>query len=144
MVVMTLVDRQGEARTFHIPNSKAGSLKPIIQLAVNDTAHIITDQYQAYRGLKKRFAWHSVINHSKSYVRGIIHINFAESYHSLLKRGIFGTFHHVSERHLSRYLREFEFRWNSRKITDGERAMNAVRGAEGKRLLYRAPMARLA
>ena len=72
-------------------------------------------------------------------MRGVIHTNFAESYHSLLKRGIFGTFHHVSEKHLHRYLSEFAFRWNSRKATDGARTAEAIIAAEGKRLYYRDP-----
>lgn len=139
-VVMTLIERDGEARTFHTPDARARSLRPVIRIAVSDTAHVVTDQYQAYFGIGKHVASHKVINHSKSYVRGIIHINFAESYHSLLKRGIFGTFHHVSEKHLSRYLREFEFKWNSRKVTDGERTSNAIRGALGKRLMYKTPL----
>ena len=69
--------------------------------------------------------------------RGIIHTNFAESYFSLLKRGIVGTFHHVSKEHMDRYLAEFDFRWNSRKMSDAERTALALRGIEGKRLLYR-------
>lgn len=95
----------------------------------------------APRGIHFR-ANHGVINHSKSYVRGILHTDFAESYHSLLKRGILGTFRRVSEQHLPRYLREFEFRWNSRKDTDGERTFSAIKGAKGKRLTYRQPMDR--
>jgi transposase-like protein len=67
----------------------------------------------------------------------ILHTNFPESYHSLLKRGIIGTFHHVSEKHLHRYLREFEFRWNSRKVTDGARPVAAIDAAGGKRLTYK-------
>jgi len=136
-VVMTLIERDGEARTFHTPDARARSLRPVIRVAVSDTAHVVTDQYQGYFGIGKFVGKHSVINHTRSYVRGLIHINFAESYHSLLKRGILGTFHHVSEKHLARYLREFEFKWNSRKEADGDRAIAAIRGAEGKRLTYK-------
>jgi hypothetical protein len=71
-------------------------------------------------------------------VRGIIfHTNFAESYHSLLKRGIIGAFHHVSDKHLCRYLAEFDRRWNTRMATDGERTVSVLRSAPGKRLTYK-------
>ncbi len=63
--------------------------------------------------------------------------NFAESFFSVLKRGILGSFHHVSEKHLPRYLAEFDFRWNKRKVSDGERMFKAVKGGDGKRLEYR-------
>ena len=71
-----------------------------------------------------------------------IHSNTVESFFSLLKRGIMGTFHNVSKHHLHRYLAEFEFRYNARKVDDGARVALAIRGAEGKRLLYRQPVGR--
>jgi hypothetical protein len=73
------------------------------------------------------------------YVRGIVHVNFSESYFSLLKRGIIGAFHYVSAQHMQRYLEEFDFRWNRRKMNDFERLVEAVAGTEGTRLYYRAP-----
>ena len=142
IAVMTLIERGGNVRTFKLPNTKKGTLQAVTIPNVDETAHIITDEHAAYKGLSKHFASHEVINHSKTYVRGVIHTNFAESYHSLLKRGIVGSFHHVSEQHLPRYLREFEFRWNSRKETDGERTVAAIQGARGKRLYFRTPVAR--
>jgi transposase-like protein len=141
VVVMTLIERDGEVRTFRVPNNKKAVLQTIVRPMVADTAHIMTDSHLGYKDLGKHFWRHDSVNHSYEYVRGIIHTNFAESYHSLLKRGIFGTYHHISEQHLSRYLREFEFRWNSRKATDGARMVEAVRGAEGKRLTYKRPIA---
>lgn len=140
MVVMTLIERNGEVRTVQVRNTKWSTMQAVVRPMVADTAHIMTDQHKSYPGLDERFYKHDTINHSREYVRGIIHVNFAESYHSLLKRGIFGTFHHVSERHLSRYLREFEFRWNSRKATDGARMVEAVVGVKGKRLMYAKPV----
>ena len=137
--VMTLIERGGDVRTFKVPNVRRGTLQAIVLPNVDSTAHIMTDQHAGYKGLDKWFASHEAVDHSKHYVRGIIHTNFAESYHSLLKRGILGTFHHVSEKHLPRYLREFEYRWNSRKATDGERTIDAIRGAKGKRLMYQRP-----
>lgn len=136
MAVMTLIERDGEVRTFHVRNTKRGTMQAIVRPNIADTAHIMTDEHKSYPGLADKFASHDTIQHKREYVRGIIHVNFAESYHSLLKRGIFGTFHHVSAKHLSRYLREFEFRWNSRKATDGARMVEAVAGAKGKRLMY--------
>ena len=105
---------------------------------VTDTAHIMTDEFKSYCGLDKEFASHDTVQHgSGEYVRGIIHVNFAESYFSLLKRGIFGAYHHVSKQHLPRYLAEFDQRWNSRDISDGERAGKIIHSAGGKRLTYK-------
>ncbi|MFC1729501.1 transposase [candidate division KSB1 bacterium] len=69
-----------------------------------------------------------------------VHVNTAESYFSLLKKGILDTFHHVSKKHLNRYIGEFDFRFNHRKIEDHERLIHAVLGVEDKRLLYRSPI----
>lgn len=135
--VLTLIERGGEARTFKAPNVKRSTLQAIVLPNVEVTANIMTDELASYCGLDKRFASHQTIDHSKEYVRGIVHTNFAESYHSLVKRAIIGAYHHLSEKHLSRYLAEFEFRWNSRKMTDGERTEKAIRSTEGKRLTYR-------
>jgi transposase-like protein len=139
-VVMTLVDREGEARTFVVPNAKKSTLQTIARPVISGSAHIVTDEHLGYQGIGKHFASHHIVDHSQTYVRALIfHTNFAESYHSLLKRGIVGTFHHVSEKHLSRYLREFEFRWNTRKDDDGDRTFKAIKQARGKRLMYRQP-----
>jgi len=149
-IVMALLERDGQVRTFPVPNIKRETLQSVIRLNVEDTAHIMTDSLASYlasyKGLGKHFASHDAVDHSKEYVRGmeyvrgIVHTNFAESYFSLLKRGILGTFHHVSEKHLPRYLREFEYRWNSRHATDGERTSEAIKMAANKRLMYRKPL----
>ena len=87
------------------------------------------------------FLGHETVNHSaKEYVRGICHVNTAESVHALLKRGVTGVYHHWSKKHLHRYLSEFDFRWNNRKITDSERTVEAIKGLEGKRLMYTEPV----
>ena len=141
--VSTLVERGGDVRSFVMPNAEKGYLQALVRLNVDkvETAHIMTDEHASYVGLDKYFDSHQSVNHSKKeYVRGIIHTNFAESYHSLLKRSIFGTHHHMSAKHLPRYLREREFHWNRRKATDGERTMDAIRGAKGKRLMYNRPL----
>lgn len=83
------------------------------------------------------------MNHSETFVRGlIIHTDFAESYHSLLKRAIFGAYHHFSVKHMPRYLREREFHWNRRTASDGARTIDAIRGAKGKKLTYHQPKER--
>jgi transposase-like protein len=123
-----------------VEDVKAKTLKGIIRDEVEGTAHIMTDQMASYHGLKKEFAGHDTVDHrAQEYVRGIVHINFSESYFSLFKRGIIGAFHHISRKHIQRYLEEFDFRWNRRKTTDSERMLEAVAGTEGKRLFYRAP-----
>ena len=140
MTVLTLVDRDGDARTFPVPNAKKVTLQAIARPHIDGIANIITDENLAYSGIGDHFRSHHTVDHSKTFVRSVIlHTNFAESYHSLLKRGIVGAFHHVSEHHLPRYLREFEFRWNRRKETDGARFAQAINGSSGKRLMYRAP-----
>ena len=107
---------------------------------VDRSAVIMTDENPSYEGLDDFFKAHHAVNHSETFVRAvIIHTNFAESYHSLLKRSIIGTHHHMSAKHLPRYLREREFHWNRRKATDGERTVDAIRGAKGKRLVYKKP-----
>jgi hypothetical protein len=99
---------------------------------------MMTDEYHAYRGLKKEFADHQTVNHScKHYVRGEVTTNTVEGFFSLLKRGLNGTYHHVSQQHLHRYLAEFDFRYNARKADDATRALLAFQQTEGKRLQYR-------
>jgi len=141
-IVVTLVHRDGKARTFPMPSAKKGPLQALIRLNVEGSAHIMTNSHKSYVDLGYAFASHGAVDHSKEFVRGIIHTNFAESYHSLVKRAIIGAFHHVSEKHLPRYLREFEHRWNHRHISDGERTEIAIRRSRGKRLVYREPVKR--
>jgi ISXO2-like transposase domain len=96
---------------------------------------MMTDDSGLYRGMCKHFQSHDVVKHLRGeYVRRkngrIIHTNTAEGFFSILKRGIVGTFHHVSKRHLHRYLSEFDFRYHARDIADGDRAILAVKGIE--------------
>jgi hypothetical protein len=100
----------------------------------------MTDSHLGYKYLGLHFKKHEQVDHSKEFVRGVIlHTNFAESYHSLFKRGIIGTFHHISEKHMERYLREFECRWNTRKLTDLERTNLVIKATQGKRLMLKQP-----
>lgn len=138
--VFVLVSRNGESRSEVVPDETSDTLQGIMRdLVVPDTA-IMTDQHKSFYGLDAHFKSHESVDHSKGeYVRGVVHTNFAESWHSLLKRGIFGAFHHLSRKHLQRYLHEFDFRWNSREGTDWERVVKLLGKVAGKRLFYRTP-----
>ena len=138
--VLSLVSRGGRARSYKLDNLTARTIQGLIRNDVEITAHIMTDEFRSYKGLSKTFAEHSTVDHSKKeYCRGIVHVNFAESYFSLLKRAIIGAFHHVSDHHLNRYLSEFDFRWNNRDISDWERTVEALKMVDGKRLAYKEP-----
>jgi transposase-like protein len=137
--VLTLVERDGESRSFHVANVKAKTLREKIVTTVSRKSHLMTDEFASYEKVGKEFANHSgVIHSSDEYVRlgGFVHVNTAECRFSLMKRAVFGTHHSISEAHLPRYLREWDHKWNFRKTTDAERAAIAVKGAEGKRLMY--------
>lgn len=137
--VMTLMDREGDVKTVVVPNVRKHTLQDLAKPLVDKNAWIVTDAHLSYAGIGDHFKGHSTVDHSKTFVRGVVfHTNFAESYHSLLKRGIMGAFHHVSEKHLGRYLAEFDRRWNTRTDNDGTRAVNVIKTALGKRLTYRA------
>lgn len=120
----------------------AKNLRPALVEHIERDAELMTDDSGLYRGMRKHFKSHDVVKHmSGEYVRHkngrTIHTNTVEGFFSILKRGIVGTFHHVSKKHLHRYLSEFDFRYNAREVSDGERAVLAVKGIEGKRLMYR-------
>jgi hypothetical protein len=101
----------------------------------------MTDEWGSYKTVGKEFAAHHVVNHSKrEYARGDASTNAVEGFFALLKRGIIGSFHTVSKQHLGRYCDEFSYRWNYRKVTDGERTIAAIKASEGKRLMYRQPI----
>jgi len=138
--VLALVERDGHVRSFHVANVTAKQLRGLIVVNVDRASHLMTDEAPVYTALGREFNGHSVVNHSaKEYVTtgGFKHSNTAENFFSIFKRGVIGTYHHMSEAHLGRYCREFDFRYNTRAMTDGERAAIALKGAEGKRLTYR-------
>jgi transposase-like protein len=140
--VVALVDRDGDSHSFHVADVKAKTLRETIVRVVDRKSHLVTDELLSCAGVGKEFAGHTTVNHSADeYVRlgGFAHINTAECRFSLMKRAVFGTHHSVSEAHLSRYLVEWDFKWNTRKMKDGERAALALKGIEGKRLTYRIP-----
>ena len=151
-MVFSLVERDGKVRSMHLSTVNASNLRPILN-AQMDTAntHLMTDGEGQYRILAPMFASHGVVNHTiGEYVRGDITTNTVEGFFSILKRGIVGTFHHVSPQHLQRYATEFDFRYNHRekniKIdgkwtkvghSDTERTHAMLKGISGKRLTYR-------
>lgn len=136
--VVALVQRTGKVKTAIMPQVTARNMEYYLSKNVDEGAMLMTDQASWYRRPGKKFIIHKRVNHSKKeYVRGISHINTAESFFSLMKRGLYGTFHHVSVRHLRRYAEEFEFRWNNRLIKDHEVMDVALRGSEGRRLTFR-------
>jgi len=140
--VMTLVERDGESRSFHVANVKAKTLREKIVTTVSRKSHLMTDELASYEKVGNEFANHSGVCHSADeYVRlsGFVHVNTAECRFSLMKRAVYGTHHSISEAHLPRYLSEWDYKWNTREMTDSERAACAPKGAEGKRLQYRQP-----
>ena len=138
--VVALVEREGNVRSFHVPNVTAKNLRPVLVTQIERKSFLMTDESPVYKKTGKEFAGHGTVNHSiDEYVRhgGFMHTNTVEGYFSILKRGIVGVYHHVSQQHLKRYLGEFDFRYNTRKNTDSERAIEALKGIVGKRLTYR-------
>jgi transposase-like protein len=140
--VVTLVERGGAARSFHVANVTSKTLRTVIVKNADRASHLMTDGYVGYTRVGSEFASHSAVDHAAGeYVReGHHHSNTVENYFSILKRGIIGTFHHVSEAHLGRYLSEFDFRYSTRSdlgFTDATRADAMLKATTGKRLTYR-------
>jgi transposase-like protein len=141
--VLVLVETDGKARSHPIERLDAASLKAAMKECIDPSAAIVTDELPSYPKAAAGFAGgHHTVNHGMDeYVNPDgKHTNTAESYFSLLKRGVYGTFHHISKKHMHRYCDEFSFRWNGRDLEDAERRDAAVRGAEGKRIMYKSPI----
>ena len=142
-IVHTLVERDGSARSSHIANISGATLRPILVTQVSRKSTLMTDTAGGYMGVGKEFERHEMVDHGiGEYVRGDAHSNTVEGYFAILKRGINGTYHHVSEAHLKRYLSEFDFRYTYRMklgYSDAMRANKAMQGIVGKRLMYRRP-----
>jgi transposase-like protein len=142
--VLTLIERDGRAKSFHIANVTAETVRPLIVKNANRASSLMTDESVIYPRIGKEFANHLSVNHSaKEYARlgGFVHINASENFFSILKRGIVGTYHNVSEAHLHRYLAEFDFRYNNRSglgVEDTGRVSKIAANVGGKRLMYRA------
>jgi transposase-like protein len=139
--VVALIERHGRVRSRHVAEVNAANLRPILEAGIDKASHLRTDESGVYWKAGEQFASHRTVNHAqKEYVRGDASTNAAEGYFSVLKRGIYGVYQHVSEEHLHRYLAEFDFRHNNRValgVDDTERAASILRGVKGKRLTYR-------
>lgn len=140
--IVSLVSRQGEARSFHVANVNKANVKAILAAQIAKDSKVYTDTASYYRHLpRKMFASHEMVNHSiREYARGPVHTNTVEGYFGILKRGLIGTYHHVSEAHLQRYLHEFDFRFTHRAsqgVNDQQRTTAALKQITGKRLTYR-------
>ena len=138
--VVALVERDGRARSFHVANVNAKTLRPLLVTNIDRSSALMTDESPVYTRMGREFAYHGKVNHSAGeYVTtgGWKHSNTAENFFSIFKRGVIGTYHHMSEAHLGRYCAEFDFRYNTRLISDAERTDEAMIGSRGKRLTYR-------
>jgi transposase-like protein len=145
-VVFSLVERGGNVRSFHIANVNAATVRPLLFQHADRLSSLCTDESKIYTEAGKSYWNHETVNHkAQDYARtakGIRwHTNTVENFFSIFKRGIIGVYHHVSRAHLNRYATEFDFRYNTKKDTDAERADAALRGIYGKRLTYRRPHA---
>lgn len=137
--VIALVERGGRVRSFHVANVNGNTLRHVLVTNADRGSWLMTDEHKGYQAVGEEYVGHGVVTHSKGeYVRaGVFHTNTVEGYFSILKRGIIGVYHHVSKAHLHRYCSEFDFRYNTRKLNDFERAEHSLLGAVGKRLTYR-------
>ena len=139
--VFSLVERGGRVHSHHIPSVSAGTLRPILFEQVHRDSKLMTDEAAPSKKMGRLFGNHDSVNHSiGEYVRGAVHTNTIEGYFSIMKRGIRGIYHHVSQQHLKRYLAEFDFRYNERAalgVCDEDRAERLIGGIVGKRLMYR-------
>jgi transposase-like protein len=143
--VFAVVQRGGRVRTRVAANVTADTLKDAVHEFVDRSAKIVTDELPVYGVIARRFRFvggHEKVEHgAKEYVSGDVHTNTIEGFFAILKRGLSGIYHNVSKEHLHRYMSEFEFRYNARSMNDGDRTVAAIKSAEGKRLMYRAPKA---
>jgi transposase-like protein len=141
--VFSVLQRNGDVRSFHVHRVTADNLVSTLRKNVKRDAVVVTDGYSSYDTVKQKFDRHEVINHSEGqYSRSAddglrVHTNTVEGYFGLLKRGLTGVYHQVGSHHLHRYLAEFDFRYNARKVSDTERTLLALSRAEGKRLQLR-------
>jgi transposase-like protein len=141
--VVALVERGGDVRSFQIRKVNSHHMNALLDKQVSKKSYLMTDDSNVYPKIGKKFRDHESVNHSiEEYVRGDAHVNTCENYFSILKRGIYGVYHHVSHQHLPMYLAEFDFRYNARSrlgVNDSERSEKLLKGIVGKRLTYRRP-----
>jgi transposase-like protein len=152
-VIVSLIERGGKTRSFHVPTADRETVEKIMRDNIAKESKVYTDESRLYTGWAgDHFADHATVNHSaKEYARhkfswqdgqpkiDSIHVNTAEGFFGLFKRGMRGNYQHCAEKNLHRYVAEFDFRYNTRSMTDGERAVLAIQSGAGKRLTYRQP-----
>lgn len=141
--VVALIERGGQARTKVVASVSHKNLRQFVDESISRDAKMSTDQFLTYQPLLRGFASHDTVNHNKKqYVKTTtdgrdIHVNTCESFFSLIKRSVYGAFHHISKEHLPKYCDEVAFRWNHRKVSDGERMKAMLAMIVGRRLTYR-------
>src|SRR4051794_8874671 len=136
---MTLVERDGRARSFFVANLHANNLRAALVTNVDRSSKLMTDDARSYWSVGREFASHDTTLHAaREFARpGGIHSNTAENFFSILKRGVIGVYHHWSPAHFHRYLAEFDMRYSTKTLNDTERAALILKGMEGRRLTYR-------
>jgi transposase-like protein len=136
--VVAVLERSGAVRSKVVPLVTGKNIRKILIKNVAQDTRIMTDTYQVYLKATKGFKSHESVNHHiREYARGDVTTNAVEGFFSLLKRGVIGTFHHVSKKHLPLYLAEFDMRYSARKVTDGVRTLGSLPRMEGRRITYR-------
>lgn len=139
--VVALVERGGRVRSFHVAQANVENVREIVVTNVSRESTLYTDESRLYTKMGREFATHDTVRHSaKEYARGPVHTNTIEGYFSIFKRGMKGVYQHCAEKHLHRYLAEFDFRYNNRialGVDDVIRRDTALKAIEGKRLTYR-------
>jgi transposase-like protein len=137
--VFGMVERKGRVRAWVVPKASLVTLLPKLRDSIHPDSTVYTDGAMLYRHIDEYFLHHSTVNHHlEEYVRGNVHTNTIECFWAVLKRTIGGTYTHVHPRHLDRYLSEQVFRFDERENSDGPRFVKATKGADGKRLTYKA------
>ncbi len=137
-IVLSLVERGGKTRSFQVKRANMDSVIPVMLQHIDRQSTVHTDESTIYHNVRYYFGGHGKVNHHKrEYVKGEINTQSIEGFFSIFKRGFRGIYQHCAEKHLHRYLAEFDFRYSFRKVSDWERASIALKGIEGKRLTYR-------
>jgi transposase-like protein len=145
--VFTLIERGGSARSFHVEDATKETIVPIVRANIDRESYLMTDEANRYKQLGEEFAAHGVVDHSRGEYGYTdrktgtkVNTNTIEGYYSIFKRGMKGVYQHCGERHLHRYLAEFDFRYSNRSklgVDDTERTVRAIKGGHGKRLTYK-------
>jgi transposase-like protein len=139
--VFVAVQRDGGIHRRVVPNVTSKTLRSAMREVIHPSARLMSDEFKGYVHVGKEYASHETVRHSMmEYARGDVHTNTAESSNAIIKRSLMGIYHAVSKEYLHRYVWQWDFAWNTRKLTDGERVARLVRATDGKRLMYNSPM----